>query len=89
MTAKDAYLILSTKRPGVKTGKCYEYKNIFVFELTPDMLRLSKRTLPMLDGLISVNKKTKEIRDFKPFHISIEEYTTGVEIPRNAYYCRR
>lgn len=85
MTAKEAYVILVTKNPGAKIGKCYEYKSIFVFHLAPDMLRLSKHAPPMLDSLISVNKTTKKVRDFKPFHISIEEYEGGVEVSRSAY----
>lgn len=85
MTAKEAYAILITKNPAVKVGKCYEYKSVFVFHLAPDMLRLSKSSSPMLDGLLSVNKTSKEVRDFKPFHISIEDYGAGKEVPKSKY----
>lgn len=85
MTAKQAYTLLITKNPGVKVGKIFEYDSVFVFHLAPDMLSLSKSRSPMLDGLISVNKKTGEVRDFKPFYISIEEYHSGKEIPTSVY----
>lgn len=80
MTAKQAYMLIKTKHPGLKIGKCHEYDSVFVFHLKPDMLRLSKNPTHMLDGLMSVNKKTGEIRDFKPFHIPIEEYKRGKEV---------
>lgn len=85
MTAKRAYALLMTKNPGVKVGKCFEYDSVFVFQLAPDMLLLSKNQSRMLDSLISVNKKTGKIRDFKPFHISVEEYYSGKEIPASVY----
>lgn len=85
MTAKQAYALLITKRPGIKVGKCYEYKSLFVFQLTPDMLLRSKNLSRMLDGLTSVNKTTGEVRDFKPFYISIEDYNSGKEIPASVY----
>lgn len=80
MTAKQALILIKTKYPGLKIGKCHEYESVFVFHLIPDMLRLSKNPTRMLDGLMSVNKKTGEIRDFKPFHIPIEEYKRGKEV---------
>ena len=85
MTAKQAYLILKFKKPGIKVGKCREYETLFVFQLNPDMLSLSNRRSPMLDGLISVNKKTGEVRDFKPFYISMDEYSSGKEIPTSVF----
>lgn len=80
MTAKQAYTLIKFKHPGLKVGKCYEYDSVFVFQLTPDMLRLAKNPTRMIDGLMSVNKKTGEIRDFKPFHIPVEEYQRGKEV---------
>ena len=85
MTAKQAYTLLITKNPAIKVGKVFEYDSIFVFHLAPYMLSLSKKQSPMLDGLMSVNKKTGEVRDFKPFYISIEEYRSGKEIPASVY----
>lgn len=80
MTAKQAYILIKAKHPGLKIGKCREYDSVFVFHLAPDMLRLSKNPTRMIDGLMSVNKKTGEIRDFKPFHIPSEEYRRGKEV---------
>ena len=80
MTAKQAYAIIKAKHPGLKIGKCFEYDSVFVFHLAPDMLRLSKNPTRMIDGLMSVNKTTGEVRDFKPFHISVEEYQRGREV---------
>lgn len=86
MTAKQAYALLITKNPAVKVGKIFEYDSVFVFHLAPDMLSLSKKqTHVMMDGLISVNKSTGEVRDFKPFHISVDEYNSGKEIHMSAY----
>lgn len=86
MTAKEAYLVLITKYPGIKVGKCYEFNSLFVFQLMPDMLRLSKTHSRMLDGSLSVNKKTRVVRDFKPFHITVDEYKAGVEVPKTSYF---
>ena len=85
MVAKQAYAIIKSKRPGVNVGKCHEYDSIFVFHLKPDMLRLSKNSAPMIDGLICVNKTTGEVRDFKPFYIPIEEYKRGKEVSESVY----
>ena len=80
MTAKQAYMIMKIKHPGIKVGKCFEYDSVFVFQLMPDMLRLAKNPNRMLDGLMSVDKKTREVKDFKPFYIPIDEYKRGKEV---------
>jgi hypothetical protein len=80
MTAKQAYMLIKFKHPGLKVGKCHEFDSVFVFHLVPDMLRLAKNPNRMIDGLMSVNKKTGEVRDFKPFHIPSEEYRRGKEV---------
>ena len=85
MTAKQAYSLLIAKNPAVKVGKVFEYDSVYVFHLAPDMLSLSKNRPCMLDGLISVNKTTGEVRDFKPFYISVEEYRSGKEISASVY----
>ena len=85
MTVKQAYMLLKIKNPCAKVGKIFEYDSMFVFHLAPDMLSLSRKRSPMLDGSMSVNKKTGEVRDFKPFYISIEEYNSGKEIPISVY----
>lgn len=83
MTAKDAYRIVTSRFSAVNVAKCYEYDSVFVFQMNPWMLQLSKR--PMLDGLIGINKSTGEIRDFKPFHIPVDEYKRGKEISESIY----
>lgn len=85
MTAKQAYTLLMAKNPAVNVGKVFEYDSVFVFHLAPDMLSLSKKQSPMLDSLMSVNKTTGEVRDFKPFHISVEEYRSGKEVSTSVY----
>ena len=83
MTAKEAYFIVTRRFSTVRVAKCYEYDSVFVFQLNPRMLRLSKN--PMIDGLIGVYKSTGEIRDFKPFHIPVDEYKRGKEISESIY----
>lgn len=85
MTAKQAYALLKIKNPGVKVRKIFEYDSMFVFQLAPDMLSLSKSRSPMLNGSMSVNKKTGEVRDFKPFYISMDEYSSGKEISASVF----
>lgn len=83
MTAKEAYRIVTSRFSAVRVAKCYEYDTVFVFQLNPWMLQTSKN--PMLDGLLCVNKSTGAIRDFKPFHISVDEYKRGKEISESMY----
>lgn len=85
MTVNQAYMILKIKNPCANVGKIFEYDSMFVFHLAPDMLSLSRSQSPMLDGLMSVNKKTGEVRDFKPFYISMDEYSSGKEIPTSVF----
>ena len=85
MTAKQAYSIIKTKNPGIKIGACYEYDTVFVFHLNPDMLRLSKNPSRMLDGMMSVDKSTGEVSDFKPFHLQLDEYRRGKKLSEAVY----
>lgn len=85
MTAKQAYAILLTRNPGVQVDRVFEYDSVFVFHLSPAMLRQSLNPSRMLDGLMSVNKVTKEVRDFKPFNISIDEYRRGKELQVSSF----
>lgn len=85
MTAKEAYKKLISRYSAVKVAKCYEYDSVFTFEMRPAMMRIFKNNYPMMDCLLSVNKSTGEIRDFKPFHISTDEYRRGKEIPESDY----
>lgn len=85
MTAYEAYKKLTSRYSAVRIAKCYEYDSMFTFEMRPAMMRLFKSNSTMLDGLLSVNKITGEIRDFKPFHISVIEYKHGREVPESEY----
>lgn len=85
MTAKEAYLILLKKVSGVRVATCYEYDSLFVFQLAPAGLRLFVNPSPMLDALMSVDKATGKVRDFKPFMIPIDEYRRGKEVPPSVY----
>lgn len=85
MTAKEAYSKVMTKISGIKITKCYEYDSVFTFHLEPYSFSNSKRTAPMLDGLICVDKTTGVVRDFKPYRLSIDEYRSGREIPAVVY----
>ena len=84
MTAKEAYVKVSSKVIG-HISKCYEYDSLFVFQLVPQALLISKPKSPALDTLMSVDKTTGDIRDFKPFYISLEEYERGREVPESEY----
>ena len=79
MTVKEAYRSILPKIKGMKINKCYEYVDLFVFEIVP--INYNPSDDPLIDdSLMSINKQTGEIRDFKPFHISIEDFRNGKEI---------
>lgn len=79
MTAKEAYKILSEKRPELAAVSCFEYDSRFAFSMMPDGAD-PDIVDKLIDCLLSVHKKTGEVRDFKPFHISVEEYRAGKRI---------
>lgn len=85
MTAKEAYKKLMNRVITGRVSKCYEYDTMFVFQLVPKALLLTNTKSTMLDALMSVDKNTGEVADFKPFYISIDEYERGVEIPESEY----
>lgn len=70
MNAKDAYNRVMRKYPKTQIVSCYEYTTLFVFGTDNDAI----------DGLVSVNKTTGEVRDFKPFYIPVDEYRAGKKI---------
>lgn len=80
MLAKEAYKILTTKHKNLKAVNCREYNSLFVFQVVPKDFDMSKPTNKMIGNTMSVDKKTKEVRDFKPFHIPIDEFRGGKEI---------
>ena len=78
MTSKEAYRLIASSVKHMKIVKCVEYSESFVFHLSPKNYKGDGSKL--MDNMRSVNKKTKEIRDFKPFHISGEDYKTGKRV---------
>lgn len=77
MTANEAYKILLNEVDGMKAAKCTEYDSVFVFQLVPEGFNVSNSAEVLFSGLYSVNKETREVRDFKPFHIPVSEYRNG------------
>ena len=78
MTAKEAYRILMfSGKAGRRQGvNCFEYKDIFTFELR----RNEELDKPLFDSVYSVNKTTKEVKVFSPFNMDVNDYETGKEI---------
>lgn len=79
MTANEAYLKIISERPGIKAINCFEYASLFVFTVVTENTKIKDHN-KLIDRMRSINKITGEIRDFKPFHISIDEYREGKEI---------
>lgn len=77
MSVYDAYSLCLQKFKNSKVTTCYEYDTIFVFQIVPVSYNSSEMPI---NRLFSVNKKSKEIKAFQPFHISLEEYLAGKEI---------
>ena len=67
MSVKEAHVLLASVLPNVIVVSCYDYATVFVFDTKSN-------------GLVSVNKQSGLVRDFKPFHISMEEYMNGKQI---------
>lgn len=80
MIAKEAYTILKRKHVKLKAIRCVEYPSVFVFQVVPISFDTNEQTDKMLGNAMSVNKKTKEVRDFKPFNIPISEFKAGREV---------
>lgn len=79
MTAKEAYELISEQLKDFQIVKCMDYSSVFVFQFIPKNVEQDEAD-HMIDCLRSVNKVTGVIRDFKPFHISINEYTRGYQV---------
>lgn len=77
MTVKEAYEKLSHRTDKLKVLSCYEYTQLYVFHMSPKNYDGEDR---LVNCSYSVNKTTGLVRDFKPFHISIEEYHSGKQI---------
>ena len=77
MDVKECYKILIKKYPNMKAISCYEYKNVYVFNLVPlDYYDKS----PIMDSSVSVNKSDGTIAVFQPFRMPADEYLSGKEI---------
>ena len=77
MTVKEAYVLITNYVPNMKVLSCHEYETLFVFQMVPEDYTDTK---PLLSGAFSVDKKTGNIGDFKPFHIPISEYRHGKKV---------
>lgn len=79
MKATDAYKIILSMHPNLRIIKCVEYDSIFVFQLAPSNVDPSIES-HLISGLLGVDKNTGQVRDFKPFHMSPDEYSRGKEV---------
>lgn len=80
MLAKEAHTLIMNELKGMKAIKCHEYKTLYVFQVVPQSYKSDADPNKLFDSLVSVNKTTKEVRDFKPFYIPANEYKQGREI---------
>ena len=81
MKVKEAYELLIANTPKLRPIQCFEYDTLFVFQIVPKSFNeKTDNADQLIDCLRSVNKATKEVRDFKPFHISLNEYRNGKEV---------
>lgn len=82
MTAKEAFHKVINTMTGMRATSCYEYDSAFVFQMAPNCAKDPSR---LLTGLTCVDKKTGAVRAFKPFDMSIDEYSRGKKVPANIY----
>lgn len=82
MTAKEACMIINNTMPYFKILSCYEYNTIFVFQIVNKKAK-NVDTSKLLNNTVSVNKMTKEVKSFRPFDISINEYKNGKKVILN------
>lgn len=71
--------IIETSFPEFDIDSAYEYKNLVVFNLRPKDLELEEDQV-LLNSSFSIDKKTKALKVFKPFDISVEDYQNGRKI---------
>lgn len=77
MDVKECYKLLVKKYPNMKVVSCYEYKDIYVFDLVPSDYNDKN---PIMDSSFSVNKLDGIIMTFQPFRMPIDEYLSGKEV---------
>lgn len=85
MTAREAYKLLTKNFIGIRVAKCYEYDSVFVFRKVPVSLTAAKKPERAFDVLLSVDKQTGLIRDFKPYRLSSDEFKRGKEVSESEY----
>ena len=78
MIVEQAHKLLIDKMSNWTAIACFEYNTVFVFNIVPTKDANANTT--MFDSLFSVDKQSGEIKNFKPFDISLEEYRAGKEI---------
>ena len=78
ITVKDAYLFFSSRNKNLFVRSCYEYASVFVFDAIPKSIK--NRDSEILDSLYSVDKITGQVKAFKPYDISLDEYENGKKI---------
>lgn len=77
MNAKECYKIIINKYPNMKAISCYEYKDIYVFNMVP--LDYYEKSI-IMDSSFSVNKSNGTINVFQPFRMTSDEYLNGKEV---------
>lgn len=82
MTAREAFIKVTSKITGMRVASCHEYDSVFVFQLAPENATNPSR---LLTGLTSVDKKTGIVKTFRPFDISPDEYQHGKEVSVSKY----
>lgn len=82
MLVKEAHALVMSTFKDMKAIRCHEYATLYVFQIVHKNYKVGSDSSKLLDSLVSVNKKTREVRDFKPFHIPIDEYRKGQEISK-------
>lgn len=82
MNVKKAYELLMKEMRDFKAIRCFEYDSLFVFDIVHKSVDVSTISPKALNTQYSVNKKSGEVRDFKPFFISLKEYRNGKEVKK-------
>lgn len=82
MTAKEAFYKVTSTMTGMRATSCHEYDSVFVFQMAPESAKDPSR---LLTGLTCVDKKTGVVRAFKPFEMSIDEYSRGKKVSADTY----
>lgn len=79
MTAKEAYVIVTSELSELEAVDCYEYNTLFVFKMLAKNRNYSDDEL-VLNCAYSVNKSNGMVAVFHPFHISSEELSNGKRV---------